>query len=101
MTLSIFKPSEALTFATVEAERLRFIAHCQAKKSAQDDSLNIEMQLQQVLQCDSAGLAFLIETKKIAQQHGLEVQMHPMPASAAALADFYGLRTFLEHKEND
>lgn len=99
MTLNAFKPADSLTFATVEEERKRFISHCEAKKRAQEDSLLIEIALQQVTQCDSAGLAFLIETKKIAQQHGIALMMHQMPETACALAEFYGLRTFLEHKE--
>lgn len=98
MTLDTFKPANSLTFATVEEERLRFVAYCQAQKKREPaaDLLAMGIELRQVQHCDSAGLAFLIEAKKIARQYGLNLMMHQMPKSACALAEFYGLRAFLK-----
>lgn len=97
MNLDPFKPDVSLTFATVEKERVRFVVHCQAlKRDQSEERLSMDIELQEVKHCDSAGLAFLIEAKKVAQQYGLSVMLHQMPKTACALAEFYGLRAFLE-----
>jgi len=90
MSVTAFRPATAITFLSVEQERQRFLAHCESLK---DNVLVID--LLEVIHCDSAGIAFLIEMKRICNRLGRLSKITNMPASANALAEFYGIRELL------
>ena len=90
MTVNVFKPGSLIIFNTAQEERSRFLAYCQ---DAQDAEVVVD--LGNVEQCDSAGLAFLIEVKRIAQECGRIVKIINMPEETRALAEFYGISNLL------
>lgn len=85
-----FKPSDKLTFQTVQADRGRLVRQL-------NDSVmtTLFFDLSQVDLCDSAGLALLIETKRLCKQHNKKLVIEGMPQSVHALAEFCGLETIL------
>ncbi|OGV41338.1 MAG: hypothetical protein A3F46_03860 [Legionellales bacterium RIFCSPHIGHO2_12_FULL_42_9] len=90
MTTTAFRPPIAITFATIEQERNRFLAYC---RDFHDELVVID--LEKVEQCDSAGLAFLIEAKRISKEQGRLAKIINMPQETRALAKFYGISDFL------
>lgn len=86
MSAIAFKPNAVMTFLTIEQERIRFLAYC---RSLKEDFAVID--LVQVQQCDSAGLAFLIEVKRIVLSQGRSPLFINMPKETLALAEFYGI----------
>ena len=90
MTSDTFRPPLAITFATVEQERLRFLAYC---RDFHDELVVVD--LEKVEQCDSAGLAFLIEAKRILATQGRKAKIINMPQETRALAGFYGVSALL------
>ena len=90
MTAHVFRPASAITFASVEQERSRFLAYCRER---QDDLITVD--LETIEQCDSAGLALLIEVKRIAKVAGRSSQIINMPQETRALAEFYGISDLL------
>lgn len=81
-----FKPSNEITFHTVEANRRNLFEYCRHLKST-----NVLVNLSDVQHCDSAGLAFLIEAKRLAKQQGKDCQINNMGQSILALAEFCGV----------
>jgi phospholipid transport system transporter-binding protein len=94
MMMNAFRAPSAITFATVEQERLRFLAYC---REVHNDGVVID--LENVELCDSAGLAFLIEAKRKAYQQGMQAKIINMPQETRALAKFYGLTNLLGLEE--
>lgn len=90
MARDAFRPPLAITFATVEQERVRFLAYC---RDFQDELVVVD--LEKVEQCDSAGLAFLIEAKRISEARGHSSKIINMPQETRALAMFYGISDLL------
>ena len=88
-----FRPPRAMTFATVEKERVRFLAYCRNSEEA-----CLVVDLERVEQCDSAGLAFLIEAMRMSKIQGRHASIVNMPQSIQALAKFYGISELLELK---
>ena len=87
---NVCRPIAQMTFLSVEHERLRFKDYCQALNGA-----GVQVDLQDVLHCDSAGIALLIEIKRICRALGCVSTICNMPTSASALAEFYGIRELL------
>lgn len=79
----MFSPSATLTFDTVSAERQRLL-QCMATHPL--DTLQIH--LHHVTRCDSAGIALLIEAKRLCQQHKKACEFHGMPLFLQSLAEF-------------
>jgi phospholipid transport system transporter-binding protein len=86
MINATFKPSSIMTFTTVSADRLRFIEYCRNWCA-----LVVCIDLQYVSKCDSAGLALLIEAKRICAASGWSCQIVNMPQITQDLAKFYGV----------
>ena len=81
-----FAPAELLTFGTVSSELNRFSSVLKAHPDA-----SFEFDLSQVIQCDTAGLAFLIEVKRLCtlKKNGFIVK--EMPHMMVDLATFCGV----------
>lgn len=85
------KPVEHLTFDTVVLNRSNFF-----KQLMSDKTGNICLDLSAVTQCDSAGLALLIEAKKLCRQYNKRFEILQMPDKTRALAEFCGVESLLE-----
>ncbi len=85
-----FKLSHELSFITVPS----YIKHMQQRLLATSkDGLCLD--LSDVQQCDSAGLALLIEAKRICNQCQLTFTIEGMSANIYALAEFCGVKQIL------
>jgi phospholipid transport system transporter-binding protein len=85
-----FKPSQQLTFATVhqDSERLKAVF--------QNDAIRVlQLDLGEVTYCDSAGLALLIEAKRLCTHHRKTLQLNGLSDSIRALAQFCGVESLL------
>lgn len=89
-----FTPSKTLTFATVHADNKCFLTLLNDAKTT-----SIRMVLEGILQCDSAGLAFLIEAKRLCKQQKKRLIIEGMPDVVYALAKFCGVDTILVSDE--
>lgn len=85
-----FKPSNELTFDTVPQDCLRLRQQLLSSKSE-----GLQLDLRDVTQCDSAGLALLIEAKRICRQYQLTFEIIGMSKSLHALAEFCGVNRIL------
>ncbi|MDF1677973.1 MAG: STAS domain-containing protein [Legionellaceae bacterium] len=82
----VFFPVEVLTFYTVSSELKRFSALLRANMGA-----SFVMDLSKVLECDTAGLALLVEAKRLcALKHG-RLFIKNMPDAMVDLATFFGI----------
>ena len=91
MSDTAFLPSKEMSFQTVMADRERLLGY----------SLNLKtplmvLDLSQVEQCDSAGLAFLIEAKRLAHEHSLAFRIKGVTRAVHGLAEFCGVNGILE-----
>lgn len=85
-----FKPGKALTFKSVVEVRASLY------KALQNDSLEpFYLDLAEVQHCDSAGLALLIEAKKLCQQHQRNLKVVGSTPQILALAEFCGVSSFI------
>ena len=89
----IFIPSPALTFDTAQPNISRLL-----KLLRKDKTTSILLDLNQVVQCDSAGLAFLIEAKRLSKQHQKPLTITGIPKMIGSLAEFCGVYALLESK---
>lgn len=87
----LFTPTTDLVFTSVENNRLRLV---QAFRTLSARTLTLDVS--QVTHCDSAGLAFLIEAKRLARQYKKRLRIEGMPDNLLALATFCGVQTLLE-----
>jgi phospholipid transport system transporter-binding protein len=85
-----FKPLKALTFATVAADRVRLIALLN-----ESPSTAIHCDLSAVETCDSAGLALLIDMRRLCGQYGRTLRIEHIPEGVRALATLYGVELIL------
>lgn len=88
--MTSFQPEEDLTFETVVQVRSEFLTLL-----LEDKSGTISLDLSKVRQCDSAGLAFMIEVKKLCKKHKKMLEIREMPAKTEALAAFCGVQSML------
>ena len=91
MSQQLFKPSAELTFDTVQKDSQRLIALLQDNQTT-----SLRLDLCEVVQCDSAGLALLIEAKRLCKRYGKTLIIEGLPKSIAALAEFCGVEAMLE-----
>lgn len=87
---SIFVPTSQLTFDTVPLNSKKLLNYLRN----QDVSV-IKLDLSGVLQCDSAGLALLLEAKRLAHAYKKIVVIESMPSSIETLAHFCGINNML------
>lgn len=81
-----FKPVNQLTFETVTADRLRLI---DLLRSEQLDEIHCD--LSDVTVCDSAGLALLIDIRRLCLKYHAKLVLQPIPEDVRALAIVYGV----------
>ncbi|PJD96886.1 MAG: sulfate transporter [Legionella sp.] len=87
----LFKPSTHLTFDTVAS--VRKAVYKQVVTHA--DSAFV-LDLSEVVHCDSAGLALLIEVKKLCRQQGKSLNVVGVSSNIHALAEFCGVNDILK-----
>lgn len=87
MATLLFKPSTQLTFATVEADRRRLLDCCTMAGSE-----GIRVDLSEVTLCDSAGMALLIESKRLCMEHNKTCEIVGMTHAIRSLAEFCGVQ---------
>lgn len=86
-----FKPGAALTFKTVVTEHTKLL---KALNSNEDPVFYLD--LSEVIHWDSAGLAFLIEARKLCQEHHKRLNVKGISSKALALAEFCGVKSIIE-----
>lgn len=90
MNEQLYKPSRELTFDTVRVDSQRLL------KLLQDESTAcVRLDLHDVVQCDSAGLALLIEAKRLCKQYHKILVIEGMSKGIYALAEFCGVDALL------
>ncbi|MFC3909627.1 lipid asymmetry maintenance protein MlaB [Legionella dresdenensis] len=85
-----FTLSGEMTFLTVKSDRARLLDYCKSLRG-----LTLSLNLGAVTHCDSAGLAFLIEAKRLARKYKKTCRIEQMPDSVKALAEFCGVEKIL------
>lgn len=92
---SYFKPPTPLTFDTVTVHRSRFKELLEREQGA-----NICCDLSDVQVCDSAGLAFLIDVRRLCHHQNTQLIIENASVDILALAKLYGLEKILENEED-
>lgn len=86
-----FKPGPILTFKSVVSVRAKLF------KALMDDTSNrFCLDLSDVTHCDSAGLALLIEARKLCQQSNKIFEVIGISPETLSLAEFCGVKSILE-----
>ncbi len=85
-----FKLSAELTLQTVQLDRDRLLLDLKNESVS-----NLRFDLSEVSQCDSAGLAFLIEAKRLCDKFKKEFSFYAIPQDVQALAEFCGIDEIL------
>lgn len=91
VSMSVFKPGATLTFRSVVSVRVRL---CQVLE--QEDQEVFCLDLSEVLQCDSAGLALIIEAKKLCKRYNKRFKVIGISTETQSLAEFCGVNSILE-----
>ena len=86
-----FKPGAELTFKSVVAVRAKL-----EKAVMNNASGRLSIDLSEVLHCDSAGLALLIEARKLCKKNNKSFEIIGIPAETQSLAEFCGVKGILE-----
>ena len=89
--MAVFKPSSKLTFenAWSDGQRLKQCMQNQHHSGVQFD-------LTEVSQCDTAGLALLIEAQRLSQKYHKKLSVLGASSNIVALAEFCGLGNLLD-----
>ncbi|QEY51899.1 STAS domain-containing protein [Legionella longbeachae] len=86
-----FKPDVDLTFKSVVEVRAKLY------QALMDDKTNLfTLDLSSVKHCDSAGLALLIEARKLCKKSNKAFEVIGMPAETQSLAEFCGVKSILQ-----
>ena len=86
-----FKPAVDFTFKSVVALRAQLY-----QALMKDESLRFGLDLSEVKHCDSAGLALLIEIRKLCKKNNKVFEIIGMSAKTRSLAEFCGVKDILE-----
>jgi phospholipid transport system transporter-binding protein len=86
-----FKPEAELTFKSVIAVRGRLY-----KEIMNASSTHFCLDLSHVTRCDSAGLALLIEAKRLCQQNNKSFEVIGVSPDTQSLAEFCGVESILK-----
>ena len=86
-----FKPGPALTFKSVVSVRAKLY-----KALMDNTSTRFCLDLSDVAECDSAGLALLIEARKLCTQNNKTFEVIGISSEALSLAEFCGVKSILE-----
>ena len=87
---SRFLPSDVLTFDTVSSDLARFTLYVK-----QHPETTIVLNLEHVTHCDSAGLALLIQARRLCQEKRCSLRIEAMSQAILALATFCGVNEVL------
>ncbi len=85
-----FSPSASLTFNTVTEQR-NLLINC--LQNTNSDALYFD--LSQVEHCDSAGLALIIEAKRLCKKYQKKISIGGMSDAVTDLVEFCGVKTIL------
>lgn len=85
-----FVPKHALTFETIMPCLNQFMRCLHATQAAE-----LVVDLSHITLCDSAGLALLIEAKRMCRQQNKVLVIQGVPSAIKALAKFCGVDTLL------
>ena len=88
-----FKPETELTFKTAVTMRAKLY-----KALMEDVSGCFGLDLSDVKHCDSAGLALLIEVRKLCKKNNKIFEIIGMLPETQSLAEFCGVKSILETK---
>src|SRR3990167_1932852 len=88
--VTYFKFSSELSFNTVTSVRDRLLDCLRQNKSKL-----LCLDFSAVKHCDSAGLALLIEAKRLCTAHDQQFTMDAVPKEVKALIEFCGVQTIL------
>lgn len=86
-----FKPGSELTFKSVVSVRAKLY-----KALMNDTSNRFCLDLSDVTHCDSAGLALLIEAKKLCKNSNKILEVIGISPETQSLAEFCGVESILE-----
>lgn len=86
-----FKPGSELTFKSVVAIRAKLY-----KALTGDRNGRFCLDLSDVVHCDSAGLALLIEARKLCKHSNKIFEVIGISAETQSLAEFCGVKSILE-----
>lgn len=86
-----FKPDVELTFKSVVSVRAMLY-----KALLNETSDRFCLDLSNVTHCDSAGLALLIEARKLCKQNNKTFEVIGMSSETQSLAEFCGVKSILE-----
>ncbi|WP_454781184.1 STAS domain-containing protein [Legionella sp. WA2022007384] len=86
-----FKPDVDLTFKSVVAVRAKLY-----QALMEDKSDRFSLDLSDVTHCDSAGLALLIEARKLCKKNNKFFEIIGMPTETQSLVEFCGVKGILE-----
>lgn len=90
MTTIHFKPQTDLTFKSVIAVRTQLYQTLMV-----DSNSRLSLDLSEVKRCDSAGMALLIEVRKMCKQNNKGLEIIGMSTDTQALAEFCGVKDIL------
>lgn len=90
-----FKPVNELTFMSVVSVRADLY-----KALMNDDSDRFCLDLSEVTHCDSAGLALLIEARKLCLRANKTFEVTGLSSDMLSLAEFCGVQSILEPSSN-
>ncbi|KTD66189.1 STAS domain-containing protein [Legionella spiritensis] len=90
MSTPVFKPASAMTFVNAEADRVRLSDFCRRVEGGE-----IVIDLSEVTQCDSAGLALLIESKRLGRDHNKTCRITGITPAIQSLAEFCRVQDIL------
>jgi phospholipid transport system transporter-binding protein len=90
LSVQPFKPSLEMTFATVQADCDRLYKYCRENKEA-----ILSIDLSEITHCDSAGLALLIEAKRLSREKNKLCKIEGIPKVVQVLAEFCGVDRIL------
>lgn len=91
MDVVTFKPSTSLTFESVISVRAGLYKALMEKPGGK-----FCLDLSDVTHCDSAGLALLIEARKLCKQNNKMFQVIGISTETQSLAEFCGVKSILE-----
>lgn len=91
MKTAHFKPGNELTFKSVVEIRSRLYNALIDEKIGR-----LRLDLSEVTLCDSAGMALLIEARKLCKKNNKSLEIIGMSAETQSLADFCGVKDILE-----
>jgi phospholipid transport system transporter-binding protein len=89
--LIYFKPGTELTFKTVLSIRAKLY-----KEIIDNRCDKFGLDLSDVIHCDSAGLALLIEARKLCKRYNKVFEVIGMSLETQSLAEFCGVKSILE-----